>query len=524
MQVERPEIPKHWIWTTIDEIAWVTKLAGFEFTKHIKYQESGPVRVIRGLNLGRGKFKPGNFKYIDLDTSNSLPRSQLYGGELLIAYVGTLGTAAILPKDGNRYHLGPNVGKVVVSKEIENAKFFLFFFCSYLGQKMIHGTAKAVAQSSLSMRQIRSFSVPLPPLAEQQRIVDKIEELFSDLDSGINSLKTAQQQLKVYRQAVLKWAFEGKLTAQWREEQQRQGKLASADILLAQIKAERAQRYQKELEAWQSEVEAWEAIGKEGKKLRKPSQVKVPEPLNQAELDSLWPIPTSWQWGKLGEFFRVYVGATPSRKRVDYWDGDIPWVSSGEVGFCRIKKTEETITLKGLLNSSTEKHPPGTIMLGMIGEGKTRGQSAILDIGAAHNQNTAAIRVSETECVPELLFYYFYFQYQRTREIGSGNNQKALNKSRVESISYPLIPLEEQQEILAELESRLSICDQLEADIEANLKKAEALRQSILKQAFEGKLVPQDPNDEPAEVLLERIRGDREAQKVSGKPRTKPVR
>ena len=474
--------------------------------------------------------KTGRFDLSDIRQYGKVKKgyTQFANGDLLFAKITPCMENGKVVLVGNLVNgIGCGSTEFHVSRPIDlvNRKYLFFYFVQ---EEFRRDAQRNMTGSAGQLRVPKSFfaeaRIPFPPLAEQQRIVDKIEELFSDLDSGIDSLKKAKQQLKVYRQAVLKWAFEGKLTAQWREEQQRQGKLESADTLLAKIKAEREQRYQKELEVWQAEVEAWDAIGKEGKKPRKPSQVKVPEPLSKTEIGSLWSIPKNWRWGKLGEFFRVYVGSTPSRKREDYWNGDIPWVSSGEVSFCRIQKTEETITLEGLLNSSTEKHPPGTIMLGMIGEGKTRGQSAILDIAAAHNQNTAAIRVSETECIPKILFYYFYFQYQRTREIGSGNNQKALNKSRVEGIAYPLMPGEEQHEILAEIESRLSICDQIEADIETNLKKAEALRQSILKQAFEGKLVPQDPNDEPASVLLERIRAEREAEKKNGdsKIRDKP--
>jgi type I restriction enzyme S subunit len=174
-------------------------------------------------------------------------------------------------------------------------------------QKSIREKSSSTTLPILNKSKFEALSIPLPPIAEQQRIVDKIEELFSDLDSGINSLKTAQQQLKVYRQAVLKWAFEGKLTAQWREEQQRQGKLESADTLLAQIKAEREQRYQKELEVWQAEVEAWEANGKEGKKPRKPSNFKI-ESLDEAKIAQLETLPKGWIWTRVDNLGDVQLG------------------------------------------------------------------------------------------------------------------------------------------------------------------------------------------------------------------------
>jgi len=129
-------------------------------------------------------------------------------------------------------------------------------------------------------------------------------------------------------------------------------------------------------------------------------------------------------------------------------------------------------------------------MLAMIGEGKTRGQAAVLNIPAAHNQNTAAILVSSTECSPKFVYYYFMLSYEYTRRIGSGNNQKALNKERVRALRFPFTSFIEQKLVVMEIESRLSVCDKIEQIVDDSLLKAESLRQSILKKAFEGKLVP----------------------------------
>jgi type I restriction enzyme S subunit len=241
---------------------------------------------------------------------------------------------------------------------------------------------------------------------------------------------------------------------------------------------------------------------------------REPEPPNTSELPEL---PEGWVWTKFGQIFNVFVGSTPSRKEPSFWGGHIPWVSSGEVAFCRIKQTKESITTEGLNSSSTKVHPVGTVMLGMIGEGKTRGQAAILDIAAAHNQNTAAIRVSETPIPPEYVYYYLEYRYLETRQVGAGNNQQALNKALVEDFVLPLPPLDELAIIVREVDRRLSEADRLEATLQANLKRAERLRQAILKKAFSGELVPQDPNDEPASVLLERIRASRAQAPKKGK-------
>jgi type I restriction enzyme S subunit len=115
-------------------------------------------------------------------------------------------------------------------------------------------------------------------------------------------------------------------------------------------------------------------------------------------------------------------------------------------------------------------------------------------------------------------------QYERTRTLGSGNNQPALNKTRVEQMIFPLAPLSEQHRIVSELESKLSLIDALKREAERALPHSYRLRQSILKRAFEGKLVPQDSNDEPASVLLERIRAERNAQSASANGRRNGAR
>jgi type I restriction enzyme S subunit len=278
-----------------------------------------------------------------------------------------------------------------------------------------------------------------------------------------------------------------------------------ADVLLVRIGKERREK--------------WEAEKKrKGKKSAKYKEPAAPDVSGLPEL------PEGWVWTTFGQVFDVYIGATPSRKRPDYWGGRIPWVSSGEVAFCRIRQTREMITELGLANTSTQVHPSGTVLLGMIGEGKTRGQAAILEIVACNNQNSAAIRVSESGLPSEYIYNFLLVEYEHIRQIGSGNNQPALNKTRVQLIHFPLPPLLEQHRIVAEIERRLSVTDETEKTIDQSLKQAERLRRSILKKAFEGKLVPQDPNDEPASVLLERIKAEKAKRGAEKKTKNKRKR
>jgi type I restriction enzyme S subunit len=287
---------------------------------------------------------------------------------------------------------------------------------------------------------------PLPPLPTQQAIVSKIEEIFSELDKGIENLRTAKQQLKTYRQAVLKHAFEGKLTEAWRRENVSRVVVPAAPLEMAMAAEEQAEYGGSEL-------------------------------------------PKGWKWVSIGDIFEVFIGSTPKRNFANYWGGNINWVSSGEIAFCNITSTKETITEEGLESTSCKVHPPGTVIIAMIGEGKTRGQAAILKIDASHNQNTAAIRVNNNEYLSQLLYYNLLFKYEDNRKVGSGNNQKALNKERVKSIRIPFMSILEQNEIVQEIESRLSVADKMEESISQSLQQAEALRQSILKQAFEGRVI-----------------------------------
>ena len=300
------------------------------------------------------------------------------------------------------------------------------------------------------IQQYSKLKIPVPPFPAQERIVANIEEMFSELDKAVETLRTTKQQLAVYRQAVLKEAFEGKYTENWR------GKNPSA-----------------------SPQYDFETV-----KINHPVYKDTSGDENEMALN----LPKSWLKVRFGDIFDVQVGATPSRRIPAYWSGDIHWVSSGEVRFNTIFQTGERITEEGLKHSSTNIQPIGTVMLAMIGEGKTRGQAAILAVPAAHNQNTAAILVPKTPCNSKYVYYFLQMNYENTRRVGSGNNQKALNKERVRALRIPFTSFAEQKEIVEEIESRLSVCDSIEQTVDTALQQADALRQSILKEAFERRL------------------------------------
>lgn len=372
------------------------------------------------------------------------------------------------------------------------------FVCHQLNTTDYRPFVTGSTRLKLTSAAMKQIPLLLAPAAEQTRIVEKLEELLSDLDAGVAELKAAQRKLGQYRQSLLKAAVEGALTASWRAQHT---PTETGAQLLERILTERRARW---------EAKQLAKFEEQGKAPPKDWRKKYPEPV-RPDTEDFQELPAGWVWSSIGQCFQVAVGATPSRKDPSYWGGPIPWVSSGEVRFSRITATKETITEQGLSNSSTQINPIGSVMLGMIGEGKTRGQVAILDVPAANNQNCAAIWASETDIPPEYVYYWLWSQYEETRRGSSGNNQPALNKSIVERISLPIAPLEELKQIVRQVDCELNAAAEQERAIEYALKQSAAQRKNILKAAFSGQLVPQDPDDEPAAVLLARIRAERAA-------------
>lgn len=385
------------------------------------------------------------------------------------------------------------------------------FLCYQLYTVDYSGFVTGTTRLKLTSSAMKQIPFLLAPYNEQTRIVEKLEELFSDLDAGVAELKAAQKKLAQYRQSLLKSAVEGALTAEWRTKNK--PKETGAQLLERSLKERRARWEEKQLAKFKEQ----------GKTPPKGWQDKYPEPV-QPDTTNLPELPEGWVWASLGLCFYVGVGATPSRKEPGYWNGDIPWVSSGEVQFSRISKSKESISEDGLKNSSTQVNPKGSVLLGMIGEGKTRGQVSILDIDAANNQNCAAIWVTETQIKPEFVYFWLWSQYDATRSGSSGNNQPALNKSLVEKIPMPLPPLDEIEIIVETLITALANISEQESAVHHSLTQAVAQRKNILKAAFSGQLVPQDPTDEPASVLLERIREERKASIKSSKKTVTPRR
>lgn len=354
-----------------------------------------------------------------------------------------------------------------------------------------------------------NYEFPIAPINEQARIVIKIEELFSELDSGITALKSAREQLKAYRYAVLKHAFEGKLTAKWREENA--DKLKSPEQLFACIQQERKARYQQQLDEWKAAIKEWEDNGKEKKKPSKPKLLKDFDELQEDILIKLPRLPNSWIWKKLG-FLTTGVeygtsakssetGLTPVIRMGNLQNGNIDW--SDLVYTSDLDEIEKYSLRKNDLLFNRTNSPE------LVGKtAKYKGENPALFAGYL-------IRINQIETIALSDYVNYFLNSHIAKQYGNrvktdGVNQSNINGEKLQNYPFPFCSIEEQLVIIKILENKLSLTDASIRDVEIQLTKAEVLRQSILKKAFSGQLVAQDPNDEPASELLSRIKAEKE--------------
>ncbi|WP_345971323.1 restriction endonuclease subunit S [Sulfurimonas sp. HSL1-6] len=230
-----------------------------------------------------------------------------------------------------------------------------------------------------------------------------------------------------------------------------------------------------------------------------------------------------WDEVTINDVAEVATGKTPLKSETSYYEGgEIPWLTSSVTGRPFVRKTETYVTQKAIDECTLKIFEPGTLLVAMYGEGKTRGQVTELTFPAAINQACAALIIDKEKVEKAYLKIRLQENYAEIRKLAEGGNQPNLNLSKVRSITVPLPTRDEQKEIVSRVESFFTVADALESKIDVAKKRVDKLNQSLLAKAFRGELVPQDPNDEPAEKLLERIKAEQE--KEQPKKRAKRVK
>lgn len=363
---------------------------------------------------------------------------------------------------------------------------------------------------------IAESRIPVAPLPEQQRIVAEIEKQFSRLDAGVAALKRVQANLRRYKAAVLKAACDGILSAPWRAAH---ANLEPAEKLLVRILRERRRRWE------ETELAKLVARGKPPKDDRWKQRYKEPAAPRTADLAEL---PPTWCWATVEQVSEVIQYGT-SAKCTAEGDG-VPVLRMGNI------MSDGLIDAAQLkyLSPEHDEFPalllaPSDLLFNRTNSAELVGKSAVYH-GAPAPCSFASYLI-RVRCLDGANSVYvaacLNSSYGRSwiREVVSQQvGQANVNGSKLGAFAFPLPPLVEQDDIVRQLDVSLTVAQHTVGIVEANVRRADRLRQSILKAAFEGRLVAQDPSDEPAAVLLERIRADRNAGERRTARRTQPRR
>ena len=408
---------------------------------------------------------------------------------------------------------------VFPQSEALNSRFFAVLLSDARIRDFLAANASGVGGSLTRARPelFDRMQVPVPPLNEQRRIVDRIEALFDEIDRGVESLRAAKRAIGLYRQSLLKSAFEGHLTADWRAKNP--DKLESPGALLARIDEAREEHYRASLKDWERRLAEWRAHGKSDRRPSKPRKTKPPSMLGAEESGRTNSLPDGWMMLTAESVGTIQLGRQRSPKNRSK-DFPTKYVRAANI-------TEQGLALDDLLDMEFLPHEldayrleQGDLLLAEAsGSASQVGKAAIWadQVPNCCFQNTVIRhRPHCREFAPFLLWLYRNFYVNGTfSRVAGGVGINHLSASRFAQIPLPICSPAEQAEVVRTLDEHLERADSLDAEIDANLTRAEALRQSILKQAFSGKLVPQDPNDEPAQALLARIRARREGSYVT---------
>jgi len=512
-----PPIPSSWCWATPRELASQdgNALAIGPFGSNLKvsdYQSDGvPLVFVR--NIRSTTFGGSSTRFVSASKACELAAHSVDAGDILVTKMGDPpGDACAYPEGEPRAIITADCIKFRLHIRLGVPRFFVHAINSLIGRRQIALITKGVAQQKVSLGRFVQLRLPVPPLNEQCRIVAKIEELYSDLDAGVEALERIRANLKRYRAAILKAAVEGKLTEEWRAEHP---KTEPASKLLERILAGRRRKWEED------QLSMFAAADKTPPKGWQKRYVES----YVSDASGLPELPQGWCWASVDQL------ASPLPRSIQ----------SGPFGSNLLHSEFQD---NGVLAIGIDNVLDGAFSLGRqhrISASKfsdlIKYEARPLDVLITVMATVGRCCVVPEDCEPAIITKHVYRVTSDQQLVNSyflqlcfsggsevrnqirgnvrGQTRPGINGVILRAVAIPLPHLAEQQQIIAEVEQRLSIIGAAQAQVDANLKRASRLRQSILERAFEGRLVPQDPTDEPADKLLDRIRQERAGSNCS---------
>lgn len=441
----KEKLPKGWILTSLGEI---TDKSQYGWTT--RASSNGNLHLLRTTDITSGKIKWDSVPFCEKEPED-IEKYLLEDGDIVISRAGSVGHSYLLRNPKRSIF----ASYLIRFKTLVN-RFYLFYFLrsSYYWEA-ISEKSIGVAMANVNASKLKQIEIPLPPLAEQQRIVNKIEELFTNLDKGVESLEEVKSKLKVYRQAILKYAMEGKLTENWRE------------------------RNKDKIE-------------------------QTPNPLKNIKINATGELPYGWITTYLKNIALEIKKINPNENPNDSFTYiDIASIDNKK----QIIKCPKIYLGKNAPSRARQLVKEGDILFSTV---RTYLKNISIVTKEYDNQiaSTGFCVLRTLSVNNKWLFYLVQTNLflNSLNVIQRGTNYPAVRNSDILNQIIIVPPLEEQKEIVDRVEKLFSLADYIEETVNCKLEESNALRQSILKKAFEGKLVPQDPNDESAEILLEKIK------------------
>jgi len=462
-------LPRGWIWTRLGNLCRVQ--AGFAFESAAFVQGDSGVPMIRIRDITKDHTQ---VNYVGEYREEFLVDT----GDYL---VGMDGNFTVAKWRGPRSLLNQRVSRLQWYSQHLEPSFFAVAAQYRLSE--LQGTKAYTTVDHLSSGQIENAIVPLPPLAEQKRIVAKVDELMALFDR-----LEAQQQERETRHAALARASLARFAdaptpANLQFLFNPSYDIPPADlrksILTLAVQGKLVPQYPTD----ESAGELLVTIAKQRAKLLGSDSLRKTKPCRQFTSDEVPnEIPSTWTWTMLGEVTDIGTGSTPSRAEASFWmDGTIPWITSGSTSRSPISEGDEFVTPAAVKAHRLRLYPPGTLLVALYGQGKTRGQVAALEIPATINQACAAI--CPLDGAPPMQGYLKLVlekQYDEMRLLSAGGAQPNLNVQKIKEVFVPLPPLAEQRRIVAKVDQLMALVDELEMQLAASRATAASLISALV--------------------------------------------